>query len=80
MVRTERSQRNHLGSFVAHYELMQLEMFVAVVEEQSFLRAAERVFRTQPAVSCEDCYEVRRPEVLFHDNGIGWRLGKGVIS
>ncbi len=32
-------------------ELMQLEMFVAVVEERSFLRAAERVFRTQPAVS-----------------------------
>src|SRR5260370_37570550 len=30
-------------------ELMQLEMFVAVVEERSFLRAAERVFRTQPA-------------------------------
>jgi hypothetical protein len=32
-------------------ELMQLEMFVAVVEESSFLRAAERVYRTQPAVS-----------------------------
>ncbi len=32
-------------------ELMQLEMFVAVVEERSFVRAAERVFRTQPAVS-----------------------------
>jgi len=32
-------------------ELMQLEMFVAVVEERSFLLAAERVFRTQPAVS-----------------------------
>ena len=32
-------------------EIMQLEMFVAVVEERSFLRAAERVFRTQPAVS-----------------------------
>ncbi len=32
-------------------ELMQLEMFVAVVEERSFHRAAERVFRTQPAVS-----------------------------
>jgi len=30
---------------------MQLEMFVAAVEERSFLRAAERVFRTQPAVS-----------------------------
>jgi DNA-binding transcriptional LysR family regulator len=32
-------------------EFMQLEMFVAVVEERSFARAAERVFRTQPAVS-----------------------------
>lgn len=32
-------------------ELMQLEMLIAVAEEQSFLRAAERVFRTQPAVS-----------------------------
>jgi len=32
-------------------ELMQLEMFVALVEERSFLKAAERVLRTQPAVS-----------------------------
>jgi DNA-binding transcriptional LysR family regulator len=32
-------------------ELMQLEMFVAVVEEHSVRGAAERVFRTQPAVS-----------------------------
>jgi DNA-binding transcriptional LysR family regulator len=32
-------------------ELMQLEMFVAVVEEHSVTRAAERVRRTQPAVS-----------------------------
>jgi hypothetical protein len=32
-------------------ELMQLEMFVAVVEERSVNRAAERVYRTQPAVS-----------------------------
>lgn len=32
-------------------ELMQLEMFVAVVEEASVQKAAERVFRTQPAVS-----------------------------
>lgn len=30
---------------------MQLEMFVAMVEEGSFHKAAERVFRTQPAVS-----------------------------
>lgn len=32
-------------------ELMQLEMFVAVVKEGSVRAAAERVFRTQPAVS-----------------------------
>ncbi len=32
-------------------ELMQLEMFVAVVEERSVQRAADRVSRTQPAVS-----------------------------
>ena len=32
-------------------ELMQLEMFIAVVEERSVRRAADRVFRTQPAVS-----------------------------
>lgn len=32
-------------------ELMQLEMFVAVVEEGSVHKAAEKVFRTQPAIS-----------------------------
>jgi DNA-binding transcriptional LysR family regulator len=32
-------------------ELMQLEMFVAMVEEGSFRKAAERVFRTQPALT-----------------------------
>ncbi len=32
-------------------ELMQLEMFVAMVEESSFQKAAERLFRTQPALS-----------------------------
>jgi|SRR5215472_7465654 len=32
-------------------EMMQLEMFVAVVEECSIRRAAERVYRSQPAVS-----------------------------
>ncbi|MGA7921236.1 MAG: LysR family transcriptional regulator [Candidatus Acidiferrales bacterium] len=32
-------------------ELMQLEMFVAVVEERSVGKAAARVHRTQPAVS-----------------------------
>jgi DNA-binding transcriptional LysR family regulator len=32
-------------------ELTQLEFFVSVVEEGSFSKAADRVFRTQPAVS-----------------------------
>src|SRR5262249_47648164 len=32
-------------------ELSQLEFFVTVVEEGGFSKAAERVFRTQPAVS-----------------------------
>jgi DNA-binding transcriptional LysR family regulator len=32
-------------------ELIQLEMFIAVYEERSFQRAAEKVYRTQPAVS-----------------------------
>src|ERR1044072_9073102 len=32
-------------------DLMQLEMFVAMLEEQNFHKAAERVFRTQPALS-----------------------------
>jgi DNA-binding transcriptional LysR family regulator len=32
-------------------ELMQLEMFVAVVEERGVVKAARRVHRTQPAVS-----------------------------
>ena len=32
-------------------DLLQLEHFLAVVEERSFTRAAERVGRTQPAVS-----------------------------
>jgi DNA-binding transcriptional LysR family regulator len=32
-------------------DLLQLEHFLAVVEEGTFTRAAERVFRTQPAVS-----------------------------
>jgi DNA-binding transcriptional LysR family regulator len=32
-------------------ELMQLEMFVAMIEERSVQKAAERVSRTQPAVS-----------------------------
>jgi DNA-binding transcriptional LysR family regulator len=32
-------------------ELMQLEMFIAVVEERSFQKAGHRVFRSQPAVS-----------------------------
>src|SRR6266851_4637896 len=32
-------------------ELTQLEFFIKVVEEGSFSKAAERVYRTQPAVS-----------------------------
>jgi DNA-binding transcriptional LysR family regulator len=32
-------------------EFSQLEFFVTVVEEGSFSKAAERVYRTQPAVS-----------------------------
>lgn len=32
-------------------EFKQLEMLVAVAEERSVMRAAERVFRSQPAVS-----------------------------
>ncbi len=32
-------------------EFKQLEMFVAVAEERSVIRAAEKVFRSQPAVS-----------------------------
>jgi DNA-binding transcriptional LysR family regulator len=42
---------DHAKQGEAEMELMQLEMLVAVAEEHSFLRAAERVFRTQPAVS-----------------------------
>ena len=33
------------------WDLLQLEHFLAVVEEGTFTRAAERVCRTQPAVS-----------------------------
>ena len=32
-------------------DLMQLEHFLAVADERTFTRAAERVFRTQPALS-----------------------------
>ena len=32
-------------------DLFQLEVFVAVAREGSFSRAAEKLFRTQPAVS-----------------------------
>src|SRR5258706_13252578 len=32
-------------------DLHELEIFLSVAEERSFSRAAERVFRTQPAVS-----------------------------
>lgn len=36
---------------IAPMDLLQLEHFLAVVEERTFTRAAERVCRTQPAVS-----------------------------
>ena len=39
-------------------EFQQLEVFVAVVEEGSILRAAERVYRTSPAV----CIALRKLE------------------
>jgi DNA-binding transcriptional LysR family regulator len=42
---------NSGGGDLTAMELMQLEMFVAVVEEGSVHRAAHRVCRTQPAVS-----------------------------
>jgi DNA-binding transcriptional LysR family regulator len=32
-------------------DLVQLEHFLAVADERTFTRAAERVFRTQPALS-----------------------------
>jgi DNA-binding transcriptional LysR family regulator len=48
-------------------ELMQLEMLVAVAEEHSFQRAAERVFRTQPAVSISIRKLERRVGVLLFD-------------
>lgn len=43
--------QRHRSGVVAEMELKQLEMFVAVVEERSILKAADRVYRTQPAVS-----------------------------
>jgi DNA-binding transcriptional LysR family regulator len=48
-------------------ELMQLEMFVAVVEEGSVRAAAERVFRTQPAVSIAVSKLEREFEVPLFD-------------
>jgi DNA-binding transcriptional LysR family regulator len=48
-------------------ELMQLEMFVAVVEEGSVRGAAERVFRTQPAVSIAVSKLEREFEVPLFD-------------
>jgi hypothetical protein len=43
-------------------ELMQLEMFVALVEERSFQRAAERVFRT---VALDNLEMFERMGVIF---------------
>ncbi len=52
---SEHSARNEACHFLVfggcHMDLLQLEHFLAVAEEGSFTRAAERVFRTQPAVS-----------------------------
>lgn len=48
-------------------ELMQLEMFVAVVEEHSITKAAERVCRTQPAVSCALSKLEREVDTLLVD-------------
>ncbi len=51
MGNTEMMKRHRLGRVRKIMELMQLEMFVAIVEEGSMTNAARRVFRTQPAVS-----------------------------
>jgi DNA-binding transcriptional LysR family regulator len=57
-------------------ELMQLEMFVAVVGEGSVRRAAERVLRTQPAVSIAISKLEREFETLLFDRSKrhGYRL------
>lgn len=45
------SSKHKSEAQVGTMELMQLRMLVAVVEESSIQEAAERVFRTAPAVS-----------------------------
>jgi DNA-binding transcriptional LysR family regulator len=61
-------------------EFKQLEMFVAVAEERSINRAAQKVFRTQPAVSMAlsklereigSCLFHRSRERRFHLTHIG---------
>ena len=61
-------------------EFKQLEMFVAVAAERSINRAAEKVFRTQPAVSMAlakleqeigSCLFHRTPDRRFHLTNIG---------
>jgi len=61
-------------------EFKQLEMFVAVAKERNINRAAEKVFRTQPAVSMAlakleqeigSCLFDRSPERRFHLTKIG---------
>ena len=56
LVPVGQSPRGMLSCPISHdgfnaMDLMQLEMFVATAELRSVQRAAERVFRTQPAVS-----------------------------
>ena len=66
-------------------EFKQLEMFVAVAEQRSISRAAERVFRTQQAVSMAvakleqevgDRLFHRRPPRQFELTGTGKLLWK----
>ncbi len=52
-------------------DLVQLEHFLAVADERTFTRAAERVFRTQPALS-QSIKKLERElnaELLVRDNG-----------
>ena len=57
-------------------ELAQLEYFLKVVQEGSFSKAADRVFRTQPAVSIaiRRLEEEGRRLIVKSDNGADVRL------
>lgn len=61
------------GAEVVAMELMQMEMFVAVVEEGSVRAAAGRVFRTQPAVSIA----IRKLEEEFE---APFLIGRGAVT